>query len=52
MVTEAGTQKRIAERLGITEVYLSDILHGKRKPGAKVLKSLGLRRVEVYEPDK
>ena len=38
------SQKAVATFLGISDPYLSDILAGKRAPGPKVLKALGLRR--------
>ena len=47
-VTASGSQKAFAGRLGISEQYLSDILKGRRQPGAKVLKFFGLERVVGY----
>ena len=43
-----GTQQAFARRIGISEQYLSDILKGRREPGAKVLKYFGLERVVGY----
>ena len=48
LVSEAGTQKVLAQKLGISAPYLSDILMGKREPGGKVLRQLGLERVISY----
>jgi transcriptional regulator with XRE-family HTH domain len=36
--------KALAEELGISAVYLSDIFNGKRDPGPAVLEKLGLER--------
>jgi transcriptional regulator with XRE-family HTH domain len=43
------TQKAFASELGISEPFLSDIYAGKRDPGAKVLRKLGLASLTVYE---
>lgn len=45
----------VAAELGISRPYLSDIIHGHRQPGERILRQLGLRRVVVqdtpaYEP--
>ncbi len=45
----AGSQDAAAKQLGISGAYLSDIRHGKREPGAKILTALGLKRVVGYE---
>ncbi len=45
---KAGSQRALAERLGVTPAYLSDVLQGRREPGPKILAALGLRRVEMY----
>ncbi len=49
---ELGTQKALAEALGVSAQYLTDIIHGKREPGETVLCALGLTRRKVYEYDK
>ena len=48
-VRRYGTQTALSSGLDISPAYLSDILKGKREPGAKVLASLGLRRIVRYE---
>lgn len=45
-------QKTVAFNLGVCEAYLSDILRYKRKPGAKVLRALGLKKKVTYIEDK
>jgi transcriptional regulator with XRE-family HTH domain len=42
-----GSQKQAAERLGMSESYLSDLLHGKRRCSDAVLAAIGLERVIV-----
>ena len=39
----AGTQKELARKWRISPQYLSDVLAGRRKPGPKILRRLGLR---------
>lgn len=49
LVATDGNQKCVADRLGISPQYLGDILSGKRRPGRKVLRALGLVHVDMYE---
>lgn len=46
-VKEAGNQSRFAERSGLPQSYISDVLNGHRRPSDKLLMSIGLRRVLV-----
>jgi DNA-binding transcriptional regulator YdaS (Cro superfamily) len=39
---KAGGQRAWAALYGVSESYVSDLLHGRRKPGPRVLKALGL----------
>lgn len=48
LVAEAGTQKALAEKLGINQAYLSDILAEHREPAEKILKALGMEQVVTY----
>ena len=50
-VRKAGSQQSAAARLGISDAYLSDLRRGKRAPGPKVLKALGLTRRDSYHQD-
>lgn len=43
-----GTQRAAAHRWRVSEAYLCDVLHGRRQPGPKLLKALGLRRHVTY----
>ena len=38
-----------ARALGISTTYLSDVMCGRRKPGPKILKALGLKRIISYQ---
>jgi len=38
----------VAERLGVTRQAVSQIVNGKRKPGPRILKKLGLQEVVAY----
>lgn len=43
-----GGQKPLAEHLGVSESFLSDVLNGKREPTGQILESLGLERIVTY----
>jgi transcriptional regulator with XRE-family HTH domain len=45
---EAGTQKALAARLGVSDSYLADVLNGRKDPGEAILEPLGLERVVTY----
>jgi transcriptional regulator with XRE-family HTH domain len=44
------TQQELAEELGVSQQYLSDVLLGRRDPGPAVLDKLNLRQEMVYFP--
>jgi transcriptional regulator with XRE-family HTH domain len=49
---DATSQRAVAGELGISEAYLSDLLHGNRQPGPKVLQALGYKRsVEIVRAE-
>lgn len=48
-IREAGDQKTLAERLGVSQSHLSDVLNGRREPADKILTCLGLHRVVTFE---
>ena len=52
MVDERGTQRAVAKYLGVSEIYLSDVLRGKRNPGESILSKLGLQPEIIYVPQK
>jgi len=41
-------QSAVADEMGISPQYLSDVISRRRKPGQKVLKALGLERQVTY----
>lgn len=45
----AGGQNRWARENGLQYQYVSNVLHGRKPPSDRVLKPLGLRRVEGFE---
>ena len=49
-VRASGNQRAFAQSCGISEQYLSDMLHGRREVGEPVLRALGYRRVTLYAP--
>jgi predicted transcriptional regulator len=48
-VAQYRTQTEAAAALGVSAVYVSDMLAGKRDPGAPILRRLGLRRAVVED---
>ena len=42
------TAKELANDLGITPQYLSDIYSGRREPGPALLEALGLKKEVLY----
>lgn len=45
---KTGTAKEWAQRNKISAAYVSDVLQGRRDPGSKILKALGLEVVKDY----
>lgn len=41
---------KLADELGISPAYLSDIMRGKSEPGPSILEALGLEKETVYVP--
>ena len=48
LVFRLSTQKVLAQKIGISEAYLSDVIHGRREPGNKILSFLGYEKVVCY----
>jgi hypothetical protein len=48
-VAGRGTQRAAAKELGMSQAYLCDLLHGRRRASDALLATLGLRRREVVE---
>jgi DNA-binding transcriptional regulator YdaS (Cro superfamily) len=49
-VETEGSQKALANRLEVSETYLSDVLRGRRTAGNKILSRYNLRPVTSYQP--
>ena len=49
MAQARGSQKVLAETLGVSLPYLNDVIHGRRRPGPKILAALGLQLQRGYE---
>lgn len=47
-VEAAGTQKAFAQQHDVSEQYITDVLRGRREPGAKILAALGYEKVVSY----
>jgi transcriptional regulator with XRE-family HTH domain len=47
-----GSQAEMAEKIGVSPQYLSDVLNEKRGPGDKILAYLGLEKVITYRKRK
>jgi hypothetical protein len=47
-IDEAGSQKAVAEEMGISPSHLSDVLAGKRNLGEELLEQLGYEKVIVH----
>jgi hypothetical protein len=45
-----GSQAELARELDVSPQYLHDVLNGRREPGRKILKALGVERVVSYRP--
>lgn len=43
-----GQAKLYAKHIGVSPQYLNDVLRGRREPGKKILKALGLEKVILY----
>lgn len=43
-----SSHKALADKIGVSETYLSDVLHGKRSPGLPIQRFLKVKRVSVY----
>jgi DNA-binding transcriptional regulator YdaS (Cro superfamily) len=49
-VETEGSQKALANKLEVSETYLSDVLRGRRTAGNKILSRYNLRPVTSYQP--
>jgi len=49
-VERLGSQKALAEAIGVHPSYVGDVLKGVRDPGPSILRFYGLREESVYVP--
>ncbi len=47
LIERHGSQMAVAERLGVSSVYISDLVNGRRDFSERMLEKLGLVRVVV-----
>lgn len=47
-VEVAGSKTEAAAKLGVSAVYLGDVINGNRTPGKKILDAMNLEPVTVY----
>lgn len=43
-----GSERKLAEKLGVSYAYMNDLIRGKRRPGEKILSAIGFREERVY----
>lgn len=48
-VKSAGSQRALARQWEVAPAYITDLLHGLRDPGPKILDALGYERVVLYQ---
>lgn len=48
-IRKLGSQAAYAEMVATSRSMVSMVMSGRKRPGPKVLKAVGLRRVVVYE---
>lgn len=46
-IAEVGSQGAWARHLGVSGVYISHVMSGRRRASAKVLADIGMERIEV-----
>lgn len=49
IVSDCGSQKEAAKKMGVSLSYLNDYLSGRREAGGKILSALEVKRVLYYE---
>lgn len=46
------TLSEIGRQLGVSKQYLCDVLKGRKAPGPKIFKAMGIKRRVVYTKDR
>lgn len=49
-IANFGSQKAVAERIGVSASYLSDVLLARREPGPKIADYFDLEPITFYTP--
>lgn len=44
----AGSQRKFAREIGISDAYLCDLLKGNRVPSERILRAIGMEKVVEY----
>jgi predicted transcriptional regulator len=44
-----STHKALADKIGISQAYLCDVLEGRRDPGPIIIRFLKLKKVTMYK---
>lgn len=47
-VEAAGSARAFARRAGVSDIYVGDVIRGRRKPGPKILAAIGIERRVTY----
>jgi DNA-binding transcriptional regulator YdaS (Cro superfamily) len=47
-INRAGSQKAFAEKAGVSQQYLSEVLNGRKEMGPLLQNALGIERVVTY----
>jgi len=50
LVEQQGTMRQWADDHGVSWQYVSNVIHGHRPPGVKLLHAMGYHRVVIYRP--
>ena len=48
LVERAGSQKAVADSLGVSRAYLSDVLLGRRPISAELAGRMGWKKIELF----
>ena len=48
----AGSQRALADKIGVSAVYLSDVIRGRRDAGPMILEWMGLERTTTTKRKK
>ena len=52
LARQLGSQRAAAQAIGVSEVYVSEVLRGSRRPGPSIQRYFGVQREERYAQTK